>query len=90
MFDQFQFIEQNSVECWCDFWCKFGTTLYATILTIFTISNGIAKTPRDNFDFVEYKKCSAFAGHFFIVLLTFAENDDIIQLINEFEFGKGG
>ena len=32
------------------FWCKFGATLYATILTIFTISNGIAKTPRDNFD----------------------------------------
>ena len=37
-FSQFQFVEQNSVECWCDFWCKFGATLYATILTIFTIS----------------------------------------------------
>ena len=31
-------------------WCKFGATLYQTILTIFTISNGIAKTQRDNFD----------------------------------------
>ena len=30
------------------FWCKFGATLYRAILTIFTISNGIAKTPRDN------------------------------------------
>ena len=28
-------------------WCKFGATLYRSILTIFTISNGIAKTPRD-------------------------------------------
>ena len=43
-FVQFQFVEQNSVECWCDF----GTTLYQTILTIFTISNGVLKTPRDN------------------------------------------
>ena len=44
---------------WCDFganlvqiWCKFGATLYATILTIltiFTISNGVLKTPRDNY-----------------------------------------
>ena len=30
-------------------WCKFGATLYQTIFTIFTISNGIAKTPRDNY-----------------------------------------
>ena len=44
--DKFRFVEQNSVECWCDF----GATLYATILTIFTISNGTLKTPRDNFD----------------------------------------
>jgi len=29
------------------FWCKFGATLYATILTIFTISHGVAKTQRD-------------------------------------------
>ena len=29
------------------FWCKFGATLYRAILTI---SNGILKTPRDNFD----------------------------------------
>ena len=29
-------------------WCKFGATLYATILTIFTISNGVLKPPRDN------------------------------------------
>ena len=46
------------------FWCKFGATLYQTILTIFTIShditryytiftisNGVAKTPRDNYPF---------------------------------------
>ena len=33
------------------FWCKFGATFYATILTMFTISNGVVKTPRDNFDF---------------------------------------
>ena len=30
------------------FWCKFGATLYRAILTIFTISNGTLKTPRDN------------------------------------------
>ena len=28
------------------FWCKFGATLYATILTIFTISNGIVISSR--------------------------------------------
>ena len=29
------------------FWCKFGATLYATILTI---SNSTLKSQRDNFD----------------------------------------
>ena len=29
-------------------WCKFGATLYVSVLTIFTISNGTLKTPRDN------------------------------------------
>ena len=50
-------------------WCKFGATLYDTILTIFTISheitryltiftisNGTAKTPRDKLLFLIYKK----------------------------------
>ena len=32
------------------FWCKFGATFYRAILTIFTISNSVLKTPRDNFD----------------------------------------
>jgi len=32
-------------------WCKFGATLYRTILTIFTISNSVLKTQRDNYPF---------------------------------------
>ena len=45
---KFQFVELNKrwMPVW--FWCKFGATLYRAILTIFTISNGIAKTRRDN------------------------------------------
>ena len=31
------------------FWCKFGATLYVSVLTIFTISNGTLKTQRDNY-----------------------------------------
>ena len=38
------------------FWCKFGATLYAMILTIFTISNGTLKTPRDKLLFLIHKK----------------------------------
>ena len=30
-------------------WYKFDVILYRAIFTIFTISNGIAKTPRDNY-----------------------------------------
>ena len=30
------------------FWCKFGATLYVSVLTIFTISNSVLKTRRDN------------------------------------------
>ena len=59
--DKFQFVEQNSVECWCDL----GATLYRAILTIFTISNGIAKTPRDNFDFMSNTKNAPIFGAFF-------------------------
>ena len=37
--------------------------------TIFTISNGVVKTPRDNFDpWSNTKKCSAYAGHFLLSL----------------------
>ena len=41
---KFQFVELNGRLMWCDF----GATLYRAILTIFTISNGTLKTPRDN------------------------------------------
>ena len=40
---KFKFVENNNVKCQCDF----GATLYRAILTIFTISDGIAKTRRD-------------------------------------------
>jgi len=65
---KFQFIDQNSFECWCDFWCKFGATLYRAILTIFTISNGVLKTQRDKFLFLIYKKSSAMRGFFVLMV----------------------
>ena len=46
------------VECWCNF----GATLYRAILTI---SNGVLKTRRDNFDFVEYKNAPIFRSIFY-------------------------
>ena len=64
------------------FWCKFGATLYRAILTIFTISNGILKTQRDNLLFLIYKN-SASAGLFVFykaVLFTFGELYGIITL----------
>ena len=48
---KFQFDELNRRWMLVWSWCKCGATLYRAILTIFTISNGTLKTPRDNFDF---------------------------------------
>ena len=56
--DKFQFVEQNSVECWCDL----GTNLmqyfigrysrysrYRTIFTIFDVIYAMSITARDNY-----------------------------------------
>ena len=56
-------VEQRWMLVW--FWRKFGATLYATILTIFTISNSVVKTPRDNLLFLIYKEL-CYAGLFVI------------------------
>ena len=56
------------------FWCKFGATLYAKILAMFTISNGVAKTPKDNLLFLIYKKL-CYAGLFvFYRAVQFVKN----------------
>ena len=47
-------------------WCKFGVTLYRAIFTIFTISNGTLKTPRDNYFFMEFQR-PHFGGVFVIL-----------------------
>ena len=39
------------------------------ISTIFTISNGGLKTPRDNFDFVEFQEALRYGGVLFVISL---------------------
>ena len=65
------------VQIWCNTLCDDTHdihdiarkhTINLRYFTLFTISNNVAKTRRDNFDFVEYKKCSALAGHFLLSL----------------------
>ena len=59
------------------FWCKFGATLYQTILTMFAISNGVLKTPRDNFYlWLELQKSLCFGRVIFEVYraLLFVKN----------------
>ena len=50
-------------------WCKFSATLYATILTIFTISNSVLKTARDKLShmgFIEITALTAVGAVFFV------------------------
>ena len=67
------------------FWCKFGATLYATILTIFTISNGIAKTLRDNYPkgIISIQKQHSFMG------AVFLWEDESIHIVNDSAFVVG-
>ena len=57
------------------FWCKFGATLYATI---FTISNGIAKTQRDNLSTSRDYRKPLFTG--------FLELSDVVESCKKCDF----
>ena len=61
----------------------------AQYFTLFTISNGVLKTRRDNFDFVEYKKCSTSVGHFLLSLreqLSFPFRASEVYFVSEVIF----